>query len=401
MNIHDLTRTLNRRNSSKIVLVVADGVGGLPLEPGGRTELETAATPHMDALVADNVCGLLTPVLPGLTPGSGPGHVALFGYDPLEYRIGRGVLEALGTDFDLGPNDVAVRGNFCTVDDAGNIVDRRAGRIASAVCAQLVERLRGIRIEGTEILLRPGREHRFAMVLRSFGLGGEVEDTDPQAIGVPPRRPAPRNTPSLRTAEIAEEFIARAREVLKDEHPANMILLRGFDRRPTIPTMQEVYGLNPIAIAVYPMYRGLARLVGMAVVPKAANLEQQIERLEENWDRFDFFFVHFKYSDSTGEDGKFDEKVQRIEELDAHIPHIVELNPDVLIVTGDHSTPAKLREHSWHPVPVLLAAATCRPDEATQFSESHCLRGGLGQLEARYLLPVALAHAGRLQKYGA
>jgi len=383
-------------------MVVADGLGGLPMKPGGETELEAAATPNMDALVTDNICGLSTPILPGITPGSGPGHVALFGYDPLDYQIGRGVLEALGSDFLLGPNDVAIRGNFCTVDQEGNVVDRRAGRISTSVCAQLIDKMRRIRLDKVELFLQPGREHRFAVILRSFmGLGGDVEDTDPQATGVPPLRPAPRNAASQRTAEIVEEFIARAAEVLKDEHPANMILLRGFGRRPRIPTMQEIYGLTPVAIAVYPMYRGMARLVGMDVVPKVAHLDQQVERLRENWDRFDFFFLHFKYTDSTGEDGKFDEKVKRIEELDARIPAIMETRPDVLIVTGDHSTPARMHEHSWHPVPVLLAADLCRPDLATKFGERACLTGGLGHMEARYLLPTALAYAGRLQKFGA
>ena len=402
MDIHDLTRTLNRYNESKIVMVVADGLGGLPMEPGGKAELEAAATPNMDALVRDNICGLLTPILHGITPGSGPGHVALFGYDPLEYQIGRGVLEALGNDFLLGPNDVAIRGNLCTVDEKGNVIDRRAGRIGSSVCARLIDKLRRIRLDQVEIFLQPGREHRFAIVLRSFmGLGGDVEDTDPQAVGVPPLRPAPRNAASQRTAQIVEEFVKQAAEVLKDEHPANMLLLRGFGRRPRIPTMQEVYGLTPVAIAVYPMYRGMARLVGMDVVPKVAHLDQQVERLHENWDRFDFFFLHFKYTDSTGEDGKFDEKVRRIEELDAHIPAIMALNPTVFMVTGDHSTPARMHEHSWHTVPTLLAAANCRPDLATEFGERQCLNGGLGPMEARYLLPTALAYAGRLQKFGA
>lgn len=401
MNIFDLTQMLKQGNDSKIVLLVADGVGGLPQKPGGGTELETAATPNLDALATDNVCGLLTPVLPGITPGSGPGHISLFGYDPLEYQIGRGVLEALGIGFPLGQNDVAMRGNFCTVDANGNITDRRAGRIPSEASARLVEKLRRVSIDGAKVCLEPGREHRFVLVLQGEGLGGDVEDTDPQATGVPPLRPVARNSGSERTAQMAEQFIAQAREILKDERPANMLLLRGFARRPQIPTIQDVYGLKAAAIAVYPMYRGLARLVGMDILPEVADLEEQVRRTRENWDKFDFFFVHFKYTDSTGEDGNFDEKVRRIEELDTYIPKFLELKPDVFIVTGDHSTPATLAAHSWHPVPILLAASTCRPDEVTKFGESQCLRGGLGQLEARYLLPVAMAHAHRLQKFGA
>jgi 2,3-bisphosphoglycerate-independent phosphoglycerate mutase len=401
MTMHDLMRSLHMKNSSKIVMVVSDGLGGLPVEPGGPTELEAAATPNLDRLAAENVCGLSIPVLPGITPGSGPGHLALFGYDPLEFAIGRGLLEALGVDLEVGPHDVAIRGNFCTVNERGEITDRRAGRIPTETCARLVDKLRRIRIEGVELIIEPVREYRFAMILRGDGLEGDVEDTDPQVTGVPPLEPRARNEASRRTAEVAAEFIRQARELLKDEHPANMLTLRGFARRPPMPAFGELYGLRAAAIAVYPMYRGLARLVGMTVLPKVANLAEQVAALRENWERFDFFFLHFKYTDSTGEDGKFAEKVKRIEELDAAIPEIVALKPDVLIVTGDHSTPCAWRSHSWHPVPVLLASRLCRPDRAKAFGESECLLGGLGQIEARYLMPLALAHAGRLQKYGA
>jgi len=384
-----------------IVLVVADGVGGIPLAPGGKTELETASTPNLDDLVRSNICGLMIPILPGITPGSGPGHLGVFGYDPLKYVIGRGVLEALGIDFDLGPNDVAIRGNFCTVDDAGVITDRRAGRIPTETCVKLVEKLRAISIDGIEMFVEPVRDYRFVVVFRGEGLESNVADTDPQLVGARPLDPVARNPASGRTADIAAQFIHQAREILRDEHPANMLTLRGFAKKPPIPSMEEAYGLTASAIAVYPMYRGLARLVGMNVLPSGTNLKDEVDALKAHWDSSNFFFLHFKYTDSAGEDGNFDEKVRRIEELDAEIPRIVELKPEVLIVTGDHSTPAKLRSHSWHPIPVLLAADSCRPDEATRFGESHCLRGGLGTFEAKYLLTLALAHAGRLQKFGA
>lgn len=401
MDLHDLTRELKEDNGSKIVLVVADGLGGLPLEPGGKTELETANTPNLDALVAMGVCGLSIPVLPGITPGSGPGHLGLFGYDPLKYTIGRGVLEALGIDFDLGPHDVAARGNFCTVDAEGNITDRRAGRIPTEQCIELVEKLRGIEIEGVEVFVEPVREHRFVVVFRGDALEGNVHDTDPQATGVPPLEPVARDPESISTAKVAAEFLRQTRELLKEEERANMATLRGIARRPPIPTMEEVYGLSAAAIAVYPMYRGLAQLVGMAVLDPGTSLEEQVDVLEKSWDRFDFFFLHFKYTDSTGEDGNFPEKVRRIEELDAQMPRIAALNPQVILVTGDHSTPSVLCSHSWHPVPVLLAARSCRTDAATTFGESACLSGGLGQIEAKYLMTLALSHAGRLKKYGA
>jgi 2,3-bisphosphoglycerate-independent phosphoglycerate mutase len=397
----DLIKQLAIENRSKIVLLVADGLGGLPIEPGGPTELEAAATPNLDALVAANVCGLSIPVAPGITPGSGPGHLGLFGYDPLRYSIGRGVLEALGIDFDLGPDDIAARGNFCTVGPDGAITDRRAGRISTEVCRRLVDKLRAIRLDGAELFVEPVRDYRFVLVLRGRGLGATIEDTDPGREGVPPLEPVAQEPGFERAAALLRSFIERARAILADEHPANMITLRGIARRPPMPTFAEVYRLRAAAIAVYPMYRGLARLVGMTILPAGSNWAEQVERLRENWSDYDFFFLHYKYTDAAGEDGDFARKVGCIEEFDSQVARVMELGPDVVIVTGDHSTPAAYRSHSWHPVPVLLAASTCRPDAATRFGEDKCLRGGLGQIEAKYLLPLALAHAGRLAKYGA
>lgn len=401
MSLHDLMRQLQVKNDSKIVLLVADGLGGLPLSPGGKTELETARTPNLDALATRGVLGLSTPVIPGITPGSGPGHLGLFGYDPLEFRIGRGVLEALGIDFDLGPNDVAIRGNFCTLDDKGNITDRRAGRIASEIGAKLCEKLNKIKVPGVECFVRPVKEYRLVVVFRGEGLGGAVEDTDPQKTGVPPLDPVARDEASKKTADIAREFLRQAREVLKNDHPANFFTMRGIDKRPAIPTFEEVYGLRAAAIAVYPMYRGLARLVSMNVLDAGQTLADQCSRLEQAWKDFDFFFMHYKYTDSTGEDGNFPAKVERIEQLDAVMPRISALGPTVLVVTGDHSTPSKLKSHSWHPVPVLLSADTCRTDACTMFGEAECLKGGLGQFQAKYLMSQVMAHAGRLEKYGA
>lgn len=400
-SVHDLSRRLQKDNGARIVLLVADGLGGLPLEPGGRTELETAVTPHLDELARRGVLGGSIPVLPGITPGSGPGHLGLFGYDPLEYDIGRGVLEALGIDFDLGPDDVAIRGNFCTIDADGNISDRRAGRIASEIGEALCEKLDTIEIPGVEIFVRPVKEYRLVIVFRGEGLGGNVNDTDPQATGVPPREPVGSDEASQKTAEVCREFLRQAAGMLADDQPANLLTMRGIARRPEIPGFHEVYGLNPAAIAVYPMYRGLARLVHMNVLDAGLTLADQMDRLAAAWDDHDFFFVHFKYTDSTGEDGDFDGKVARIEELDAVVPRITALEPDVLIVTGDHSTPAKMRSHSWHPVPTLLVSDLCRVDTAQVFGETECLAGGLGQFEARHLMLLALAHAGRLAKYGA
>ena len=397
----DVVRELAEKNTTKIVLLVADGLGGLPLEPGGLTELETASTPNLDRLAARGTSGLSVPVLPGITPGSGPGHLGLFGYDPLTFKIGRGALEATGIGFELGPLDVAARGNFCTLDAAGAISDRRAGRIPSEESFAVVERLQAVNIPGVETFVRPVKEHRFVVVFRAAGLDGAVADTDPQATGVPPLDPQPLAPAAATTAGIAREFVRQAREILADEPKANGLVLRGFAGRPALPTYEELYKLRAAAIAVYPMYKGLARLAGMTLVGQATSLAEQLGELERCWNDYDFFFLHFKYTDSTGEDGAFAEKVRRIEELDAAVPAIERLGPDVLVVTGDHSTPAKLRSHSWHPVPTLLVADTCRPDGLPAFSERECLRGGFGIFPAKHLMPLAMGHALRLGKYGA
>lgn len=401
MDIHTLTRELHTKNDSKIVLLVGDGLGGLPQQPGGKTELETAATPNLDKLAKQGVLGGSIPVFPGISPGSGPGHLGLFGYDPVQYLIGRGALEATGIGFDLQDGDVAIRANFCTLDSSGNIVDRRASRIPTEESAPLAIKLREVSIPGIKIFVEPVKEHRFVIVLRGEGLGGNVDDTDPQATGVPPFAPKANDAASAKTAEVCSEFVKQTRVLLKDQPKANGCTLRGIASKPSLPSYEEVYGLRAAAIAVYPMYKGLARLVGMDIVGDAKSLDDQMDLLKDCWNAYDFFFIHFKYTDSTGEDGNFEAKTKRTEELDACVPKIMDLGPDVFICTGDHSTPAMLASHSWHPVPTLLWAKNCRTDPCESFGEAECLRGGLGQFEAKYLMSLALANAGRLNKFGA
>lgn len=401
MDIHTLTRDLNLDNGSKIVMLVADGLGGLPMSPGGLTELETAKTPNLDLLATRGVQGASIPVKPGIAPGSGPGHLGLFGYDPLKYLIGRGALEATGIGFELQEGDVAIRRNFCTIDSQGRITDRRAGRISSEESAPLAISLRQVKIPGVEIFVEPVKEHRFVVVFRGPGLSGNVADTDPQKTGVAPLDPVALDAASAKTAEVAKEFLRQAKALLAGHPKANFHTMRGFASKPTLPSYKEVYGLKSAAIAVYPMYKGLARLVGMDIVGSAQTLAEQIDVLRDNWEKYDFFFIHFKYTDSTGEDGNFDEKVSRIEELDSLMPAIEKLGPAVLIVTGDHSTPSYLKSHSWHPVPTLLVSDCCRPDPHKTFNETTCITGGLGQFEAQYLMALALSNAGRMGKFGA
>jgi 2,3-bisphosphoglycerate-independent phosphoglycerate mutase len=396
-----LTRELHVQNDSKIVMLVADGLGGLPIELGGKTELETARTPNLDALARRGVLGGSIPVCPGISPGSGPGHLGLFGYDPIKYLIGRGALEATGIGFELTDRDVAVRCNFCTVDAGGKITDRRAGRIPSEESAPLAIKLRQVKIDGVEVFVEPVQEHRFVVVFRADGLGDNVGDTDPQRTGVAPHVPKGDDAASEKTASAAAAFFRQATVLLAGEKKANSLTMRGFSAKPALPSYEEVYGLRGAAIAVYPMYKGLASLAGMKVIGAAKTLEEQVDVLEKHWNDFDFFFLHFKYTDSTGEDGNFSAKVKRVEEFDAAIPRVEKLKPTVLIVTGDHSTPSAMRSHSWHPVPTLLVSDICRPDACQSFGEAECVRGGLGQFKAKYLMTLALSNAGRMGKYGA
>jgi len=381
--------------------LVLDGLGGLPNPETGKTELETAKTPNLDALTASGVCGLSDPVGAGITPGSAPGHLALFGYDPVSSNIGRGVLEAVGIDFDLQPEDVAARGNFCTVDETGLITDRRAGRISTDKSAELCRLLDGLAIENTRVLVRPVREHRFTVVFRGNGLSPGVSDSDPQQVGAAPNLLTASSPADEKMASIANQFVVQAGAVLARHRPANMVLLRGFSQHPHLPTINEIYKLKPAAIASYPMYRGLARLVGMDVLDTGTSIEEEFGTLAQSYGNYDFFFVHVKGTDSAGEDGDFDRKVRAIEQVDRALPELTTLQPDVIVVTGDHSTPALLKAHSWHPVPVLLYSKWCRTDSVTEFSESACVQGGLGRFPAKQIMSLAMANALKLNKFGA
>jgi 2,3-bisphosphoglycerate-independent phosphoglycerate mutase len=397
----DLIRSLAVENTTKIVLLSLDGLGGLPRAETGRSELETARIPNLNALASVAACGLLRHVAPGITPGSGPGHLGLFGYDPLAYRVGRGVLEALGIEFDLRGGDVAARGNFCTVDGSGLITDRRAGRIATDLCVRLTERLRTIQIPGVELMVEPVKEHRFVLVLRGAGLSGRLSETDPQALGKAPLPVRGLQPDAARTAGLVNTFIEEARRRLADAAPANMILLRGFDQLPALPRFPEVYALRAAAIAAYPMYRGLAKLVGMDVLKTGGTFADEIATLREQWEAYDFFFVHYKDTDKAGEDGNFDAKVDALERFDASLPAIRALGADVLVVSGDHSTPSVLAAHGWQPVPALVWSHYCGADPVTVFTERACAAGTLGVLPAHHLMPIVMANALRLTKFGA
>jgi len=398
----ELMKELHQDSPAKILLLVMDGLGGLPMKPGGLTELETARTPNLDRLAAEGICGLAVPVGPGITPGSGPGHLALFGYDPLRHLIGRGVLEACGIGFPLEPDDVAARGNFCTVDpETGLIADRRAGRIPTAEGARLVEMLRQIRLPGVQTFVEPVKEYRFVLVMRGKGLQDELTETDPQRVGAAPlpmEALAPEAQP---TADLFNQWIAEAGRILADEHPANMLTLRGAAKDPGLPKMGEIYGLRTAAIATYPMYRGVASLVGMDVLETGETLESELETLQAHWDAYDFFYFHVKKIDSAGEDGDFALKVEIIEHVDELLPELLALKPGVVVVTGDHSTPAALRAHSWHPVPAILWSPHSRADAVCQFGETACAAGALGRFPTKDLMPLAMANALRLNKYGA
>jgi len=399
--------TLIHKAPTRIVFLIADGLGGIQSGPNDLTELQQANKPNLDRLAAEGECGLMDPVAPGITPGSGPGHLGLFGYEPTEHQIGRGLLSALGVGFPLQHGDVAARLNFARLDPKGNIADRRAGRIPTEenqrIIKMLVAKLPKA-IDGVKIFLQTEAEHRAVLVLRGKGLGEAVCDTDPQATGVPPLEPKALDAKAAnkKTAAVAKKLLAQVKKLLAEEPKANFILSRGFALHTKLPSMAERYGLTAAAIANYPMYRGVASLVGMTLLEPGQNLIENIAVAKKHWGKYDFFFIHFKYTDKTGEDGDYAAKVQRIEELDAAIPAARDLRPDVLVITGDHSTPSKLKAHSWHPVPVVLwAPATVRRDAVTKFDEVSCACGGMGRMPLKCLLPLALAHAGKLQKFGA
>jgi 2,3-bisphosphoglycerate-independent phosphoglycerate mutase len=399
----ELMRELRREKGGKIVLLVMDGLGGLPIEPAGPTELEAARTPNMDMLAAGGSLGQIVPVAPGVTPGSGPAHLALFGYDPLTYVVGRGVLEATGVGLRVNKGDVAARGNFCTVDSAGLITDRRAGRIPSDEAAPLIEQLRSIEIPGVTIDLRHVKEYRFAIVMRGEGLEPAIEDTDPQQTGVAPLPAKAIEAGSRRAADVFNQWIELARQRLSGQAKANALTLRGFSTDPALPPFPEIYGMSAGCVAVYPMYQGVAALVGMEVEQfDGETPADELAAVASLWAKHDYFFIHIKKTDSRGEDGDFKAKSAVIESVDAALPRLLALKPDVLAITGDHSTPARLRVHSWHPVPFLLwAPATVRADDRRGFGETNCSSGGLGTFPSREVMPLLMAHAGRLEKFGA
>ena len=401
MTKEEVLRSLAIQTESKLLMVVIDGIGGLPLR--GKTELETAKTPNLDRFTPKAICGLIDPVSYGITPGSGPSHLALFGYDPFRYEIGRGVMEALGIDVPLTPDDLTARGNFATIDDHGIIVDRRAGRISTEknreICRFLQDQIK--EAEGVRISIYPGKEHRFVVVFRGEGLREDLTDADPQKDGFKAKETEGLSQEARRTAEIINLYLKEANKALKPFHPANTILLRGFSKIPDIPTLSEKFKLRPAAIATYPMYRGLARLVGMEILKTGETIQEEVEILKKYFDPYDFFYIHFKKPDAAGEDGNFKMKVKAIEEIDRILPSVFKLEPDVLVITGDHSTPTSLKSHSWHPNPILLFSKYVRPDGIRRFTERHCQKGQLGRFPAMEIIPLMLANGLKLKKFGA
>ena len=404
-------KPLLEKSGGKILLVVLDGLGGLPVREDGKTELELANTPNLDRLAYLSACGLHIPVDYGITPGSGPGHLGIFGYDPTQYQIGRGILEALGLDMEVTDRDIAIRGNFATVEYKNGtpiIVDRRAGRIPTEENRRIVQKIaeKIKEIDGVKVFIKSGREHRVAIVLRfpePLPPGSDqVNDTDPQATGVPPLRAEGKNPNAQKVANILNKLAEEIAQIIRDEPRANYLLFRGVAQKPDIEPFPQKFGLKAAAIAVYPMYKGLAKLVGMEEVnPKGETVADEIETLKEVWDKYDFFFLHVKKTDSYGEDGNAEGKIKVLEEFDKELLQILELKPDVLIITGDHSTPSLMKGHSWHPVPVLLHSPYVLGRTSLAFTERECLKGELGILPAHKLMQLALANALRLKKYGA
>ena len=398
----EIIKSLAIKTESKIVLLVADGIGDLPSE-NNKTVLEKAFIPNLNKLASKSACGLTDPISCGITPGSGPAHLSLFGYDPIKFQIGRGVLEALGIGMELTSRDLACRGNFATLDKEGIITDRRAGRIATELNEKLCKLMQDKinQIGEVKTIIKPGKEHRLVVIFRGDGLEDALSDADPQKVGEKIKFAEPLDSKAKKSVETVNEFIKQATEVLKAHHPANTVLLRGFAKYPGLPTMKELFKLTPAAIATYPMYKGLAKLVGMDILETGESLSDEFKTLQDNFSRYDFFYLHIKKTDSYGEDGNFEQKVKVIEEVDKYIPEVLALKSDVLVVTGDHSTPALMKGHSWHPNPFMLFSKYIRVDEAEQFNEKECVKGGLGRFSAVDVLPLMMANALKLQKFGA
>ena len=394
--------SIRKQTDSKIVMIVVDGLGGMTDPSTGQSELEAAKLPNLDKLASISSCGVSTPVLPGITPGSGPGHMALFGYNPIKYLLGRGVLEGLGIGAPIGKGDVAARGNFCLLGEDGKIIDRRAGRITTEECVELVELLKQIEIPGFGIEIHPVMDYRFVLVFKGETSSPDVSETDPQITGVTPMISNPTSERGTGTALAVNLFTQRSAEILREYNgSANGILLRGFSNIPELPHFGISYALNPAAIAAYPMYRGVAGLLGMDVLESKQTFEDEIKTLEANYSKdYDYFFLHYKPADSAGEDGNFSQKVAMLEEFDSQLERILLLKPDVLVVCGDHSTPSYIASHSWHPVPFLISSNLSQGRAEAKFTENSCQEGSIGSIRAEELMLLVLSHADKLNKFG-
>jgi 2,3-bisphosphoglycerate-independent phosphoglycerate mutase len=408
MNLDSLYSKLTIKTGAKMALIVLDGLGDIAtMATDEMTPLEAASTPNLDKLVNEGVAqGRMIPVAPGITPGSGPGHLALFGYDPIEFEVGRGVIETLGLGIELKNGDVAARANFCTLDAKGIVTDRRAGRIPTETCERLCKILSSKikKVGTTNVMIVPGKEHRFVIIFRGAGLEGPLTDTDPNREGLPiaEAKPVdPKNAGQKKVAKLIADFYAKALPLLAKEKTANGFLMRGVAHQPDIPTFEERYLMKPAAIAVYPMYKGLSQLVGMVKIEGPQTIAEQFERYVAEYDNYDFFFIHYKYTDKAGEDGNFEAKKKAIEDFDAALPILLGKKPDVLAITGDHSTPCAIKGHSWHPQPVLLHSAYSGSDKLERFSETGANMGSLGVFEAKYLIRLMQANAKMFDKYGA
>jgi 2,3-bisphosphoglycerate-independent phosphoglycerate mutase len=407
MKLDELYSELTLKTGAKLALVVLDGLGDLATKSQGyMTPLEAARTPNLDALTQDAAQGRMIPVAPGITPGSGPGHLGLFGYDPLEFQVGRGVIEALGLGLELKGGDVAARANFCTQDESGIVTDRRAGRIETAVCEELCDLLakKVKKIGDAEVIIKAGKGHRFVVLFRGKGLEGPLTDADPHREGaaIPGAEPVDaKNAKQKKTAKLIADFYKQALPLIAKRKPANGFLMRGIAHQPEIPLFQDRYQLKPACLAVYPMYKGLAQLVGMTKLEGPQTIREQFERYLQEYDNYDFFFIHYKYTDMHGEDGNFEAKKRAIEEFDEALPVLLQKRPDVIAITGDHSTPCPIKGHSWHPQPVLLTSAYSGSDKLERFTETGANLGSLGVIEAKYLMRLMQANARMFDKFGA
>ncbi len=401
-------------NSGKGILIVCDGLGDL--REKGKTPLQAAKTPNMDRLAEHGACGLMHTIGRGIIPGSDTAHLQLFGYSTEKYYTGRGTFEALGVGIELEEGDVAFRCNFATVDEKMKILDRRAGRISTSFAKKLEQDFQNIEIDGAKVIFKASVEHRGALVLRGKGLSHKVGDTDPHSLTrLLVSKPLEGTPEAKKTAKILNEFTKLSHEKLNSnplnegrELPANILLSRGPGIFSKAPPMEEKFGIRSACVAGGALYKGVAKFVGMDILKvkgatgaKDTDLNSKADAVVSALNEYDFVFLHIKATDSFSHDGDFGGKKKFIEKIDSEVlPKLMETGANIMI-TGDHTTPCRIGDHSSHPTPFLMNGELVRHDDIKKFDEFSCANGSLGHLFGKDVMNMMVSLMGKAHIYGA